>query len=325
MYNRPEQIMEQYELEIKGISRGRDGYVCETEQGPVILKAYRGSKERAEFLADMLEHLQREGILAEAVVRTKEGEPLSVGEDETSYILSASFAGAECDTRSRDDMLAAVSLLARMHCAAERYQGKIPEFVRAEKNAQLLLCEKHNRELRKVHNYIRSKKKKNEFEMLFASQYEGFMKKAEQVTTLLKAEQQEMEMGFCHGDYNQHNVIFCGRGTAILRFDHFVYQENVSDLANFMRKMLEKNNWNAGLGIDMIRAYDKERKLSQQELRTLYQYMAYPEKFWKVANHYYNSHKAWLSGRNIEKLEKLIRQEDTREQFLQILFHFVVK
>jgi CotS family spore coat protein len=317
--------MEQYELEIKGISRGRDGYICETQQGFVTLKVYRGSKERAEFLADMLEHLQREGIQAETVIRTREGETLSVGEDETKYILSTSFTGAECDTKNRDDMLAAVSLLAQMHCAAERYQGNIPEFVRAEKSAQLLLCEKHNRELRKVRNYIRAKKKKNEFEMLFANQYERFMEKAEQVTALLKSEQQEIEAGFCHGDYNQHNVIFHGRGTAILRFDNFVYQENVSDLANFMRKMLEKNNWNVGLGIDMIQAYHNERKLSQQELQALYRYMAYPEKFWKVANHYYNSHKAWLSGRNIEKLEKLIRQEDAREQFLQMLFHFVSK
>ena len=86
--------------------------------------------------------------------------------------------------------------------------------------------------------------------------------------------------------------------------------------------MLEKNNWNTGLGMDLIRAYDGVRKLSAQELRYLYLYLAYPEKFWKIANHYYNTHKAWLSGRNIEKLEKVIAQENARSQFLEILFHF---
>ena len=31
LYNRPEQILEQYELEVKSISRGRDSYQCDTE------------------------------------------------------------------------------------------------------------------------------------------------------------------------------------------------------------------------------------------------------------------------------------------------------
>ena len=135
---------------------------------------------------------------------------------------------------------------------------------------------------------------------------------------------QEQLIGFCHGDYNQHNVIFSREGIAVVHFENFLYQESVGDLANFIRKMMEKNNWNAGLGMDLIRGYDRVRKLSPEELKYLYVYLAYPEKFWKIANRYYNSHKAWLSGRNIEKLEKVVAQEDAREQFLQMLFHFTV-
>ena len=110
-----------------------------------------------------------------------------------------------------------------------------------------------------------------------------------------------------------------------MHFDSFSWQIRVSDLANFMRKMLEKNGWNTGLGMDFIRAYDGVRRLSAQELRYLYLYMAYPEKFWKIANHYYNARKAWISGRNIEKLEKFIRQEEERERFLEALFHFTIQ
>ena len=110
---------------------------------------------------------------------------------------------------------------------------------------------------------------------------------------------------------------------SVAHFDSFSFQMQVSDLANFMRKMLEKNNWNTGLGSDFIGTYDKVRRLSAQELRYLYYYLAYPEKFWKIANHYYNAHKAWLSGRNIEKLEKLIAQERVREEFLVMMGNFV--
>lgn len=100
MYNRPEQVLEQYELEVKSISRGRDSYQCDTEQGPKILREYRGSKERAGFLADMLDHLSGQGRTVETVMRTKEGEPFSVNEEETKYILYQAFPGAECDTKT---------------------------------------------------------------------------------------------------------------------------------------------------------------------------------------------------------------------------------
>ena len=160
--------------------------------------------------------------------------------------------------------------------------------------------------------------------MLFIRQYERFAGKAEEITEMLAQMKPEQQVsGFCHGDFNQHNLIFSRQGTAIVRFENFSYDIRVSDLANFVRKMMEKNNWNTGLGMDLIRAYDSIRKMTEQEFKYLYFYLAYPEKFWKIANHYNNSHKAWLSGRNIEKLEKVIEQETAREQFLQILFHFV--
>ena len=289
LYNRPEQILEQYELEVKSISRGRDSYQCDTEQGPKILREYRGSKERAGFLADMLDHLSGQGRTVETV------------------------------------MLSAVRELALLHQSAQNYEGSVPEFLKSGQNNLLLLYEKRNRELNKVRNYIRAKKKKNDFEMMFSVWYPEYVKKAQETTDILKdLGIQEQLIGFCHGDYNQHNVIFSREGIAVVHFENFLYQESVGDLANFIRKMMEKNNWNAGLGMDLIRGYDRVRKLSPEELKYLYVYLAYPEKFWKIANRYYNSHKAWLSGRNIEKLEKVVAQEDAREQFLQMLFHFTV-
>lgn len=326
MYNRPEQVLEQYELEVKSVTKGRESYICDTDQGQKLLKEYRGSKERAEFLSRMLEHLYNQNLFVERICCTKEGIPIAVGEDETKYILKDAIFGEECDTKNRDEMVAAVRQLAQMHNAAESYQGDIPDFVMANRKELLFLYEKHNRELNKVKNYIRAKKKKNEFEMLFLGEYQRFAGKAEEVTgQLAELEMESGLTGFCHGDFNQHNVVFQKKEIALVHFESFSYGMRVSDLANFMRKMMEKNNWNTGLGMDFVSAYDRVRRLSAQELRYLYLYLAYPEKYWKIANHYYNAHKAWISGRNIEKLERLITQEEERSRFLEMLFHFTEK
>lgn len=320
MYIRPEQVLGQYEVEVKSVSKGRECFLCETDFGTLALKEYRGSKERAVFLAGMLDFLGREKIVAERIFFTKEGEPFALDEDEQKYLLVSAFCGAECDTKSWADMVCAVRLLAALHNASERYLGEVPEFVKMDPNALLFLYEKHNRELRQVKNYIRGRKQKNEFEEMFMQKYGTFFEKAQKVTEQLKKKKIDSNLaGFCHGDFNHHNVIFSREGTAIVNFANFSYQVRVSDLANFIRKMMEKNNWQVELGMELIRAYDSVRGLTEKELDYLYFYLAYPEKFWKIANHYNQSHKAWLSGRNIEKLDKVIAQEEAREFFLQAL------
>lgn len=325
MYFRPEQILEQYEIEIRSVSKGRDCYLCETNLGGKALKEYRGSRERAEFLAGMLEFLSRQKLLVETVIRTKEGEPLASEEEEQQkYILVDAFRGAECDTKSREDIICAAGLLASLHNASKAYQGEVPEFVKNRADVLYLLYEKHNRELKQVRRYIRSGKKRNEFEELFLRSYDSFFEKAAKVTELLKGRMPSEELtGFCHGDYNQHNVIFSREGTAIVNFGNYSYGVMAGDLANFIRKMMEKNNWNPGLAMDIIRAYDVKRKLKEEEFLYLFFYLAYPEKFWKIANHYSQSHKPWLSMRDFEKLERVIAQEHEREQFLNLLYHMV--
>ena len=116
--------------------------------------------------------------------------------------------------------------------------------------------------------------------------------------------QKQQMWGLSHGDYNQHNVLYSQGEWALLNFEKMSYDILVQDLANFMRKILEKYNWNTGLGIEMITTYDSIRKLLPEELEQLYLRLAYPKKYWKIANHYCSSRKSWISGRDIEKLEK---------------------
>ena len=206
---------------------------------------------------------------------------------------------------------------------------EIPDFLKADQDSLLTEYERHNRELNKVKNYIRNKNKKNRFELLFMNVYESYREQANEVTERLKQQALHLQTGvaeqmrgLCHGDYNQHNVLLSQGEWVILNFEQMTYDIMVQDLANFVRKILEKYNWNTGLGIEMITEYTNVRKLLPEESEQLYLRLAYPKKFWKIANHYSSSRKSWISGRDIEKLEKIIAQEPQRKQFLKMLFYF---
>ena len=330
MYNREEEILEQYEIEIRSTSKGRGALNCDTDKGTMLLKEFRGSKERAAFLYDILEFLSAEGFTAETILLSKEGEALLKDEAEgASFLLKTRFLGRECDVKSRDDILFAVQTLARFHKIAGSCQNEIPDFLKADKNSLLKEYERHNRELNKVKNYIRNKNKKNEFELLFMKDYESCRVQAAETTEQLKEQMLQLDpalleqmRGLCHGDYNQHNVIFSQGEWTVINFEQMTYDVMVCDLANFIRKILEKYNWNTGLGLEMITAYDNVRKLLPEELTQLYLRLSYPKKYWKIANHYLSSRKAWISGRDIEKLKKVMEQEPQRRQFLKMLFCF---
>ncbi len=333
MYNREEEILEQYEVEIRSTLKGRGALCCDTDKGTMLLKEFRGSKERAGFLHNILEYLSGRGFSAETVELSKEGEVLVKDEiSNTSYLLKNWYLGRECDVRNREDILSAVRKLAELHNLTADYDGSIPDFLKAEEGSLLQEYERHNRELNKVKNYIRNKNKKNEFEMLFMKVYENYKLQAQEVTDQLKKQSKDLGeelkqqmRGLCHGDYNQHNVLLSQGEWVILNFEQMSYDILVLDLANFMRKILEKYNWNTGLGIEMITAYDSIRKMLPEELEQLYLRLAYPKKYWKIANHYCSSRKSWISGRDIEKLEKVIGQEPQRKQFLKMLFYFTTQ
>lgn len=320
MYSRPEQLLEKYPLTVKSFSKGRECYLCDTDLGLMALHEYRGSAERAVFLMEMLQYFKENQLLTEGIVKSKEGEVFVTDEEERKFLLVESYHGAECDTQKEEDMAAAVKMLAHLHNSSKTFPKEIPEQIRRNQNSLLELYEKHNRELKKVKNYIRGKKKKNTFEELFVRQFEPFYEKACCVTDALKDMKLEEELyGFCHGDYNQHSIIFAKSGIAVVGLEHFAYDLQIRDLANFVRKMMEKNNWNRELGMNLIKNYTRIRPLKEEEGKYLYLFLAYPEKFWKLANQYSNVHKPWLSERNVEKLKKVIMQEEQRELFLEEL------
>ncbi len=333
MFNRESLILEQYPFEVRQISKGRGALICDTDQGLKILKEYRGSEGRAEFLYSLLQFLKERGDgQVDAIVRTREGGALARSADGTAYLVREWYEGRECDTRNQEDILKAISQLADIHNVVRAFPNEIPGYLQVSGDALLVENEKHARELKKIRNYVSSRKKKNEFESGFLKSFGMFYEEAQKIIELQRQELAKEQKagggkgiyGICHGDYNQHNVLFCRPGIAVLNFEKASYDVQAADLGNFMRKILEKHNWDIALGMEMLRAYSDVRPLSKQEEKQLYIRLGFPEKFWKIANHYFNANKAWVCGRNLEKLEKFICQNEDREKFLRRMAENVV-
>ena len=153
---------------------------------------------------------------------------------------------------------------------------------------------------------------KTDFEAAFLQCYPEFYEKGARAAEALAQSaygnlyaRAVQEGRVCHGSLRRHNVLFSGGKTVLLQFDRCHVGVQLSDLYDFMRKVMEKWDWNPRIGLQMLSWYDGVVPLSDDEREYVRLRLSYPEKFWKITNHYYNSRKSWIPDRTKEKLDIL--------------------
>ncbi len=327
MNDRSLSLLEQYDIEVLRTRKGRGTFVCETKQGNFTFQEYKGNPEKLKIQQAILKRIKELGIVkAEELLPTKEGQLFVKDSDGVGYILKTCCEGYECDIYNNRECAEAVQQLARLHHCMEGMQYPAIE----EENTQQYILppysplkeyEKHNRELMRVWSYLKKKGQKQVFEKRLQNSVEYFMEQGKQVADSWKqVEQTQDAAGLCHGDYQYHNIIHGTDGWHIVNFEKLQADDPVRDLYLFLRKVMEKNDWDVTVGRELLNAYEAIRNLNQYSKSDLYHRFLYPEKFWKIANFYYNSPKAWIPEKNLEKLEKVISQEKMKQKFIEEVF-----
>ena len=317
-------LLEQYELEVLSARRGRGSYICETSLGTKLLAEYNGSEKKILFTNRVLEILKEKGVpCVDKVMADKEGAYLCRDREEQAYVVKDWYEGRECDTRNNADVRQAAANLAHLHQIMVWKDGEDIQTYAGEDLRRI--WERHNRELKKINEFVRKRKQKNAFESTFLKLYPRFIRQAEEAQAELATSCYEnlfqssiRETRLCHGNYNQHNIYFTGRRQIFTsNFEKCGYNIQVNDLYQFIRKIMEKQEWLWQTCDQMLEAYGREKPLTDQEMEYLKIRLRYPEKFWKIANQYYNCRKSCASWKTSEKLEKLEKQEENRDLFLR--------
>lgn len=322
MNERDLQVLEQYPFAVNDVRRVRGAYLLDTDAGLKLLREYSGSADRLAQEQKLLVHLREQGFSVDLLEPDNEGSLVSVYRERFPYMVKELPEGRECDTRSEVEILRAVSLLAELHLAL-RCPGLVTEecrgFVGRDAVGEM---RRHNCELRKIYAFMKKKNRKNEFETACLSCFPEVLAEAECAWRRLcnygyeeLRAQALLEGHFCHGEYLHHNILVNGEKMTVVNFEKFSQDVQVNDLSLFMRKILEKQNYDSRLGRRMLEAYERKRPLSAAERAYLSACLSYPEKFRKLANYYYNTNKAWIPGKHVEKLEKFLSQREKRISF----------
>lgn len=320
-------VIGQYGLEVRKSVRTRGGIAVLTDDGYKLLYECTRSDSYYERENMITAGIKRTGFeYIDTYVMTAEGTLFSQDAQGRKYILKDWFDAQECDIRNETHVAMAAGTLAVLHEHMMNMDKCEHELKYNNATDMRMKFDKHTKEMRMVGNYLKGKKNKNEFEMLMRRSLMTFHEEA----LIAAQELEEMDYGsriekartsyeMCHGSYNYHNVLFTDRGCAVTGFEHCCVDCQINDLYQFMRKLLEKNGWDARAGHSVIEAYSEVRPVSDDDMKLLRINFLYPEKFWKVINFYNNSNKSWIPHKSIEKLEGVLAQNDARKAFIETL------
>ncbi|MEG0108719.1 MAG: CotS family spore coat protein [Lachnospiraceae bacterium] len=329
-------VLEQYNIEVYSTRKTRGAVLCDTKQGLLLLKEITFSPKRIPLLYKLCTELEAKDIsLVDTILPNLQGEYMSTAEDQGKYILKKWFSGKECDVRKENEILETTRNLARLH---QKLEGIIQqmeltkeEMLHLNENNLMQEYVRHEREMKKVRSFMRDKVAKGDFELLFLKNFEEMYGIAKKITEkLYQSNYQELyhtsiqKNCITHGDYNYHNVIMTNQGAATTNFEHFQIGIQVSDFYYFLRKVMEKCRWKTSFGKEIIKAYDDIKPLKREEYEYIAIRLAYPEKYWKMANSYYYSNKAWIPAKNVEKLNVVIEQNTVKSSFLKDIFSFIL-
>ncbi len=327
MNDRENEVLKQYDFTVLSAYKGRGAAILETDKGLKSFREFSGSCRKLQFQYELLEHIKAAGMKSDFLVKNTQGELIAKDKDGNGYVVRDWYEAKECNIREAAEVLMGVRNLARLHLVCRNVPFTREEDPQRYRQDVQEIFRRRNQEMRRTRAFMRERRGKTDFEIFFLGCCQEFLDKGMEMEQSLAGgactsleEEARSRRRACHGSYNQHNLLFL-RGEAItLDFSKCFVGVQLSDLHDFMRKIMEKWDWDYEIGRRVLDSYQKICPVSEEELHYLWIRLCYPEKFWKIANHYNNNRKSWIPDKNMEKLKTVVGQERKKERCLNKLF-----
>lgn len=326
MNDRAISILDNYDFTVLKVRKARGAFVCETDRGLKIMKEYQAPVSKLTLMDGLLHAAaEKAEVDVDTLMADKEGNFISYDRDGMGYVVKDYYDGRECLAGEPEDLKESVKALALLHEVLILPKESMPEGLHRYDLEEDIV--RQNKGLKKIRSFIRGRSPKTGFELALLNAYNTFMEQALLVEERIRNEDFkelyaaiENERQFAHGDFQYHNILFGKERAAIINFEKCQWDSRVRDIALFLRKTLEKADWDVSLGSILMKEYEAVNPLTDSERRQLFYRLAYPEKFRKIANFYYNSNKAFLSEQYMFKLQNILRLEKSKQLFLRKIF-----
>lgn len=318
------EIERQFDIKIENIKPNKGVYLLKTDKGTKCLKKINYGTQKLLFVYGAKEHLLKNGFpKVDRYCLNVDGSPYALV-NEDIYTLSEWLEGRECDFRSKEDLVKAAKSLAYLHIASKGYEPPENSKLKTDLGRWPNLMEKRVRSFDKMRDMIRKKGNKTKFDLNYMKTIQFYKDLGKVAMSVLEDSQYmdlcriaEEEKGFCHHDFTYHNIIIDTEDCVnVIDFDYCKREIRTYDISAFMIKVLKRVDWNMEYAELIIKSYNEVSPLKEEEYRTLFAFLLFPQRFWRLANRYYYNEVNWPLNTFNNKLEELISEQEKYIKFI---------
>ena len=321
MLESKELIESAYDLRISSIKPCRAGYILDTDNGKKYLRQCQCSENRILFVHDAKQHLHNHGFVnLDTYCVTIDEHPFIEIEGQL-FILTPFIDGHECEFGDDADAVKAAQALAAMHKAGKGFKPQNGIFMPNDLGKLTDSLSKRYDEILRMRR--KAERERGAFDYIYLNCVDKFIGLAEQSLGLLGGPEYQrlikktlLEGGICHHDYSYQNIIMKGPITYITGFESCGEEIRIYDLVNLLRRKMRKCNWNAPKASLLLDAYSELEPLSRDEIVVMKAMLLFPQKFWRVANRYYNSRRSWAQKNFTGMLEEVVTEFTDHVHFM---------
>lgn len=324
---RESEIERQFDIKIHSIKPNKGVYYLKTNKGDKCLKRINYGIQKLLFVYGAKEFLINKGYEnVDKYSLNIDGEPYALVNEDV-YTLSEWIEGRECDFHKLEEVEIAAKELARLHEASKGYDPPENSKLKTDLGRWPNLMEKRIKALDKMRDMARKRSNKGNFDLSYIKTVEFYKNLGKRALKVLKSSNYmeicaitELNKSFCHHDYTYHNIVLGEDNKVnIIDFDYCKREVRAYDISNFMTKVLKRVEWDFEFAKGILDSYNSISQISEDELKVIYAYLLFPQRYWRLANRYYYNEVNWGQITFGNKLDALVKEQ---EQYLAFIDKF---
>lgn len=321
---RETEISTQFGLQINEVIPMKGVYLIKTDKGNKCLKKIGYGTQKLLYIYKAKEHIVSNGFdRIDRNCLTLEGAPYAFVNDDV-YVVTEWIDARECDFKNPEDLKRAAETLGTFHLHARGFTPDEDTKVRSDIGKLPNTLDKRMITLNKMRDIARKNKRKTEFDMLYLTNVEFYLKLSKEALNSLDSlsykrvcDNALSEKVLSHHDFTYHNILFKENGESyVIDFDYCKWEMQIYDVATLLIKALKRLNWNKDSGKLVLDAYGSIKPISEDELNILKTLLVFPQRFWRLANRYYYKEAGWSEASFVKKMREII---DERENYLSFI------
>lgn len=320
-----EAIGREFDCKIYNFKPLRAVFIAETDKGPMIVKEANRDPDKILYIHGLKEYLYENGFInLDRYIMSKQGLPFTI-QDNRIFVMESFIDGRECSFTNPFDRENAVKALAKLH----KYgKGYMPATGAASRNN----IGKWDKTYLKKISYLAEKKeaivhkrKKDSFDRMYLRDIDFMIHMAWRAYDTLRDSgyknaclNAKKENTICHHDYTYHNILINRDNTVnVIDFDYCCHELPVYDLASFVMKAVKRFYFDIDIALKIIEDYNSILPISQQDLRMMLSIFEFPQRFWRLAERYYEVKTDWTNEKFIRKYEDVELHRDYIMEFTE--------